>query len=95
MLYQSRVQFGADVVDHCGARGAVIAKYTDFDQLVTFQIDIDFMQYGWCQASIADHHDGMQRVCPSLEFAALCGIKSNHGRSLTGRAVCAAREAVF
>lgn len=79
MLNQGGVKFCADVIDHGSACGAIIAKNTDFDQLMAFQTDIDFMQHRRCEAGVADHDYGIQGMGPRLEFAALRGIKSDHG----------------
>lgn len=78
MLNQGSVEFCADVIDHGGACGAIIAKNADLDQLMAFKADIDFMQNRRREAGVADHDYGIQGMGPRLEFAALCGIKSDH-----------------
>lgn len=85
MLHQRSVEFGADVVNQGSARCTVVAEHANLDQFMAFQADVDFVQHGWGQAGITDHHDGMQMVSARLEFTALRGSQGNHLRSLTGR----------
>lgn len=84
MLHGNSVERRADGLDHRGACSAVIAEYANLDQLVAFQVDVDFTQYRRRQTGITDQHHGLQMMRPGFQRAALCRSQSGHVGSLTG-----------
>jgi hypothetical protein len=54
MLDWSGVQLCADPYEQRLALVAIVAQYTDFDELVRKQIDVDLVQYGRSEAVLTD-----------------------------------------
>ena len=66
MLHGNGIERRANGLNHCGARGTVIAEYPDLDQFMAFQGDVDFAEHGWCQAGIADQDHRLQMMRPGF-----------------------------
>ena len=62
MLDRSGVQLCADPEEQRLALVAIVAQYTDLDELVCKQIDVDLVQYGGCDAVLTDDDERMERV---------------------------------
>ncbi len=84
MLHGGGIERCADGLDHRGACSAVISEYTNLDQLVAFQVDVDFTQHRRRQAGITDQHHGLQMMRFGFQCAALRRIQGRHADSLTG-----------
>src|SRR5690554_3333016 len=63
----------ANRFQHGNAGVAFIAGDTHLDQLVRFQVQVDFLEYGFSQTPIANQHDGTQGVGGCAKGAALLG----------------------
>src|SRR5690606_37967082 len=68
--FQGRVEFGA-----------LLAIDTYLDELMGFEVEVDFFENGRSQALVADHDDGMQRVGGGAQSAALLGCNVEFGHS--------------
>lgn len=71
MLNRRRAATLAHTVIQLRANGAIVAQYTDLDQLMVGQGPIDFSDNRISQTSIADHDDRFERVRAGLEVTAL------------------------
>ena len=69
MLNGGGIELCADVIDQCAAYVAIVAQQANLDQLMAFQVDIDFPGNRGCQAGIADHDYGLQVMRAGLERA--------------------------
>lgn len=73
MLHRSPVEFVADPGEQRLALAPVFVKHANLDQLVSQQIDVDFVQNGWRQSVLADADDRTQRMRFGAKVAALRG----------------------
>ncbi|MNK80130.1 hypothetical protein D3C87_998310 [compost metagenome] len=71
MLDGCSVEFVADGFINGDARGALVAEYTDLDQIVSRQAPVDLGQDRAGQAFRADHDHGVQTVGAGAEGGAL------------------------
>lgn len=71
MLDGRGVEIGADPREQRFALVAIVAEHSDLDELVREQIDVDLVENRRRQSVVADGDDGMKRVRPRAEGAAL------------------------
>jgi hypothetical protein len=71
MLYGSCVQRLAYASQSSLTLDAIVACDSDFDQLVSFEADVDLLHYGVGQAFVADQDNRGEAVCASFESLAL------------------------
>jgi len=78
MMYSYRFRFFADFLQHGYTRFAVIALHFYLDQLMRLQAIVDFLEYAFGQAVIADHDDRVEVVAERTKMADLFGAELRH-----------------
>lgn len=71
MLNCRRLELLANVPQNAFPLITVVSRDADLDQLVAFEVDVDFLQHCAAQPFVADHHDRGEAMRARLELFTL------------------------
>lgn len=75
MLHGRSAKLGANLFQYLFALRPIIIKYPDFYEFVANQIDIDFVQYRWCQPGLCYHDHRVKRMRFGAKLTAKRGVE--------------------
>ena len=77
MLHRGGIQVAANLAQNAFPGCPILAGDANFHELVGLQAGIDFPQDRGREATVANHHDGIESVGPGAQRASFTGTQWN------------------